>query len=150
MFSIGYWNQIYPNWQVTNYSFILDVRLSSFTYCYQLVTVLKLEWPKVIPLSDTYCSAKWHLKILETDCIRGKIPSEVKNKTTPKRQTKQTTCFHHFKWCEWIRNKTIRQRTVSRIKCWMSLIWVLIAWLVTNNYYFSTYLLWSNDWKLVE
>jgi hypothetical protein len=36
--------------QLTNNSFILNVHLSSFTYCYQLVIVIKFVWPKVILL----------------------------------------------------------------------------------------------------
>ncbi len=37
MLSIGQWDQIYPKWQVLNYSFILNVCWSSFAYYYQSV-----------------------------------------------------------------------------------------------------------------
>ena len=45
MISIGYWNQMCPDWKVTNYTFIPKVRLSQFAYCYQSFIVIKLAWP---------------------------------------------------------------------------------------------------------
>ena len=41
---------------VPNYFFIPYFGLSSFAYCYQLVIVIKLDWPEVITLSGTNCS----------------------------------------------------------------------------------------------
>jgi hypothetical protein len=50
MKSIGYWDQIYPDWQVPNYSFVLYVCGSSFPYYYHSVIRITLFQSQSNPL----------------------------------------------------------------------------------------------------
>jgi hypothetical protein len=60
---------MYPNCQVPNDSFISNVHLGSVAYCYQSVIVIKLAWPKVIPLSGACCILCFLYEIQLADLI---------------------------------------------------------------------------------
>ena len=58
MLSIFEWEQVYPNWQVLNYSSILNKHLSYFTDCCKSVIVVKLAWPRATLFGSAYCICK--------------------------------------------------------------------------------------------